>query len=186
MARLRYLDEESVELLISVASDLFPDTPAFIVREPEGRHLLESALAVPRLPYHRTLPHKAAALQYHLNLNHPFFDGNKRFAVAAMEAFIALNGAALLASDEKLVELGLAIARHEIDRVELSGIVQRRTVRLHWPEHKIDAWIHQLYEEDPSDMSTLAQALSAGASPAFHRIYSALKRQIDHHPRFSQ
>jgi len=35
---------------------------------------------------------KAAALAYSLALNHPFVDGNKRVAHAAMEVFLALNG----------------------------------------------------------------------------------------------
>lgn len=50
---------------------------------------LESALAQPRATFagsdlHPTIPAKAAALGYSLTLNHPFVDGNKRVAHAAM------------------------------------------------------------------------------------------------------
>lgn len=52
---------------------------------------LESALAQPRASFggadlHASLPAKAAALGFSLTLNHPFLDGNKRTAHAAMEA----------------------------------------------------------------------------------------------------
>jgi len=58
---------------------------------------LESALAQPRASFggvdlHLTLAAKASALGYSLALNHPFLDGNKRVAHAAMEVFLILNG----------------------------------------------------------------------------------------------
>src|SRR6185436_514345 len=58
---------------------------------------LESALAQPRVTFdgadlHPTVIHKAAALGFSLALNHPFVDGNKRLAHAAMEVFLLLNG----------------------------------------------------------------------------------------------
>ena len=102
MANLYYLDSSDTELLIEVAGGLFPGTPAFHLGL-QGQARLESALAVPWQPNYRTLPQKAAALQYHLSENHPFIDGNKRFAVAAMVFFLELNQALLLATDERLV-----------------------------------------------------------------------------------
>jgi len=58
---------------------------------------LESALAQPRATFggielHPTAVQKAAALGFSLTLNHPFVDGNKRVAHAAMEVFLVLNG----------------------------------------------------------------------------------------------
>ena len=58
---------------------------------------LESALAQPRATFggtdlHATLPEKAAALGFSLAFNHPFVDGNKRVAHAAMEVFVLMNG----------------------------------------------------------------------------------------------
>ena len=71
-------------------------------------------------PNYPTLPLKAAALQYHLSMNHPFIDGNKRFALAAMEVFLVLNGAFMLTTDEKLVEVSLKVASHEWEKQELA------------------------------------------------------------------
>ena len=53
--------------------------------------MLESALAQPRATFggtdlHPTLVSKAAALGISLAMNHPFVDGNKRIAHAAMES----------------------------------------------------------------------------------------------------
>jgi death on curing protein len=41
---------------------------------------------------HATIVQTAAALGFSLALNHPFVDGNKRVAHAAMEVFLFLNG----------------------------------------------------------------------------------------------
>ena len=63
---------------------------------------LESALTQPRATFdgedlHPTIVQKAAALAFSLTLNHPFVDGNKRVAHAAMEVSLALNGLELWA-----------------------------------------------------------------------------------------
>ena len=63
---------------------------------------LESALAQPRMTFdgedlYRTLIEKASALGFSLIQNHPFVDGNKRTAHAAMETFLILNGSEISA-----------------------------------------------------------------------------------------
>jgi len=68
-----------------------------VVWEPGGRNLLESALAQPRQTLfgndaYPSLIDKAAALLRSLMLNHPFVEGNKRFAVAATDQFLGMNG----------------------------------------------------------------------------------------------
>jgi death on curing protein len=59
---------------------------------------LESAAAQPRASFggsdlHPTLIEKAGALGFALAQGHPFVDGNKRVAHAAMATFLLLNGA---------------------------------------------------------------------------------------------
>ncbi|MCC5608366.1 type II toxin-antitoxin system death-on-curing family toxin [Nostoc sp. CHAB 5834] len=59
--------------------------------------LLDSALAQPQATFggellHPTIHEQAAAYLYHLAMNHPFIDGNKRTAFAVMDTFITLNG----------------------------------------------------------------------------------------------
>jgi death-on-curing protein len=66
---------------------------------------LESALSQPKASAggadaYPSLVEKAAALCYSLCSNHPFIDGNKRVAHAAMEVFLVLNGREIRASVE--------------------------------------------------------------------------------------
>jgi death-on-curing protein len=57
------------------------------------RALLESAVAMPSQQFsgqylHEDIPAMAAAYAFHISGNHPFVDGNKRAAIAAMIAFL--------------------------------------------------------------------------------------------------
>jgi len=54
--------------------------------------VLESALYRPQSGYYKDLISQAAALFESLAVNHPFVDGNKRVAFAAMDVFLRLNG----------------------------------------------------------------------------------------------
>jgi death-on-curing protein len=60
--------------------------------------LLESALFRPQTGYYADLLEEAAALWESLSQNHPFIDGNKRTAFAAMYTFLYINGLRLTAS----------------------------------------------------------------------------------------
>jgi death on curing protein len=67
--------------------------------------LLESALAQPQATFggeflHATIYEQAAAYLYHLAMNHPFIDGNKRTAFAVMDTFLRLNGYQLSLTNE--------------------------------------------------------------------------------------
>ena len=86
--------------------------------------MLESALAQPRAMFggtdlHPTLVQKAAALGFSLTLNHPFVDGNKRVAHAAMEVFLLLNGIDLNAPIDEQERLMLDLADGRITREQL-------------------------------------------------------------------
>jgi death-on-curing protein len=85
---------------------------------------LESALAQPRATFelsdlYPTLVEKIAALGFSLVRNHPFVDGNKRTAHAAMEVYLLLNGSEIEAevADQEALMIGLAEGR--IPREEL-------------------------------------------------------------------
>lgn len=65
--------------------------------ETANRARLEGALAAPRAQFSDFEPYpgleeKAAVLLYHLVKNHPFPNGNKRFATAAYLVFLGYNG----------------------------------------------------------------------------------------------
>lgn len=59
------------------------------VRDPGA---LESALFRPQTGYYRDIVEEAAALMESLAINHPFVDGNKRIAFAAVDVFLRING----------------------------------------------------------------------------------------------
>jgi death-on-curing protein len=93
---------------------------------------LESAVAQPRatfdgLDLHTTVTAKAAALAYSLALNHPFVDGNKRVAHAAMEVFLALNGLDLRADVDEQETLFLDLAGGRSSRPDLERWLDRCT-----------------------------------------------------------
>jgi death-on-curing protein len=52
----------------------------------------------PQTGYYADVIEEAAALWESLSQGHPFVDGNKRTALAAMHVFLAINGIALNAS----------------------------------------------------------------------------------------
>lgn len=93
---------------------------------------LESALAQPRATFdgvdlHASVPAKAAALAYSLALNHPFIDGNKRVAHAAMEVFLNLNGLELAADVDEQEALFLAVAAGDSSRQQLQTWLESHT-----------------------------------------------------------
>lgn len=97
------------------------------VREVSG---LESALAQPRATFggvdlHPTLAAKASALGYSLALNHPFLDGNKRVAHAAMEVFFILNGFEIIADTDEQERLMLDVAAGQLDRQRLEAWLEQ-------------------------------------------------------------
>ncbi len=62
--------------------------------------LLEAALYRPQTGYYADIAEEAAALWESLAQNHPFIDGNKRTAFAAMYTFLAINGVRLTADGD--------------------------------------------------------------------------------------
>lgn len=53
---------------------------------------LESAVFRPQTGYYADIVAEAAALMESLVTNHPFVDGNKRIAFAAVDVFLRING----------------------------------------------------------------------------------------------
>jgi death-on-curing protein len=59
---------------------------------------------------------KAAVLAVSLTQNHPFVDGNKRVAHAAMEVFLVLNGQEMEASVDEQERLMMELAAGNLGR----------------------------------------------------------------------
>ncbi|WP_394769270.1 type II toxin-antitoxin system death-on-curing family toxin [Lacisediminihabitans sp.] len=84
--------------------------------------LLESALARPRASAlgtdaYETLAEKAAALTHSLARNHGLIDGNKRLTLAALIAFLGMNGTRLTWSNDEAYEFIVDVASGRIDEV---------------------------------------------------------------------
>jgi death-on-curing protein len=85
---------------------------------------LESALAQPKASFegqdlHQTLVEKAAAMCFSLVQNHPFVDGNKRTAHAAMETFLVLNGNEIEASVDEQERVMIEFSAGRVQRAQL-------------------------------------------------------------------
>lgn len=80
--------------------------------------LFESALSRPRNLAQYGSPdlcELAASYGFGLARNHPFIDGNKRTAFVAVELFLVMNGADLVADDASCVLTMLAVAAGSMD-----------------------------------------------------------------------
>lgn len=88
----RFLRVEEILILHSIAIEDQGGNASI-----RDRGLLESALAARGQQFsgqylHEDIPAMAAAYAFHISGNHPFLDGNKRAATAAMIAFLSDNG----------------------------------------------------------------------------------------------
>lgn len=85
---------------------------------------LESAVAQPRASFggsdlHPTLIEKTGALGFALAQGHPFVDGNKRVAHAAMATLLILNNAEIAATVDEQEHLMLNLASGRLSRSDL-------------------------------------------------------------------
>jgi death-on-curing protein len=87
---------------------------------------LESALAQPKATFdavdlYPATTDKAAALAFSLTMNHPFVDGNKRIAHAAMAVFLYMNGLAIEATVDEQERVMLDLAAGQMTREALTA-----------------------------------------------------------------
>lgn len=97
--------------------------------------LLDSALAQPEAtfagePLHPDPHDQAAAYLFHLAANHPFVDGNKRVAFAAMDTSLRLNGYRLTLADDEAYELTMRVAEGKVAKDEIASILREKTASL--------------------------------------------------------
>jgi death-on-curing protein len=95
---------------------------------------LGSAAAQPRVSFggsdlHPTLIEKAGALGFALAQGHPFVDGNKRVAHAAMATFLLLNGADIDATVDEEERVMLDLAAGRVSRTELVEWLREHVTR---------------------------------------------------------
>ena len=84
--------------------------------------LLESAIARPQTSVfgddaYPTLEQKAAAMLQSITRNHALIDGNKRLGLAAVLAFLGLNGRRLTLTNDEAYDLVIRVATGELDDI---------------------------------------------------------------------
>ena len=67
----------------------------------------------------------AAAHAYHLCLNHPFVDGNKRTALAAALVFLELNGITILDPRGRLKNAMIRIASGKMSKADFTVLLRK-------------------------------------------------------------
>jgi death-on-curing protein len=77
---------------------------------------------------HSTIHEQAAAYLYHLAMNHPFIDGNKRTAFAVMDTFLRLNGYSLNLTNEQAYNLVMQVAQGRMSKAELTTALEQFVV----------------------------------------------------------
>ena len=92
--------------------------------------LLQSALGMPRASFdghflHPSVPEMAAAYLFHLVMNHPFIDGNKRIGLAASIAFLGMNALWLEANEDELTTFVLRVAKGELQKADVAVFLRQ-------------------------------------------------------------
>ncbi|HTC21756.1 MAG TPA: type II toxin-antitoxin system death-on-curing family toxin [bacterium] len=111
------------------------------IREFGGSHgvrdigLLQSATAMPQAQFgaqylHGDLFEMAAAYLYHVALNHPFVDGNKRVAAMAADIFLLMNGILLTANESELTEITLEVAQRKVEKPEIASFFRKHSKKM--------------------------------------------------------
>lgn len=98
------------------------------------RNLLESALAQPKTTVggkyaHTTLFAKSAAYGFHICMNHPFVDGNKRAAFALMDVFLQKNGWEIVANEEEAYSMMMSLASGKFNKARLASWLKGHSSR---------------------------------------------------------
>jgi death-on-curing protein len=120
-----YLSFEDLILMHEVLIQRFGGSPG--IRNTDA---LEAALNRPQCGYYPDLIGQASALFESLAVNHPFIDGNKRIAFAAMDTFLRINGMQLNINSRDAYTKILDM----FDRQELE-------------HHVIDAWLRSICQK---------------------------------------
>lgn len=89
--------------------------------------LLQSAIAMPQTSFAGEWPHRdryemAAAYGFHVCRNHPFFDGNKRTALACVLVFLELNGISIHDPEGRLYPTMIDVASGAMDKLGLAQV----------------------------------------------------------------
>ncbi len=96
--------------------------------------LLQSAVGMPEASFngaylHATLHEIASAYFYHLVMNHPFVDGNKRIGALAADVFLDINGINLVVGEAEFERLTLDTAKGKVDKSQIAVFFKKHSKR---------------------------------------------------------
>ena len=88
--------------------------------------MLESAVAMPQAGFgeaylHEDIFEMAAAYLFHIVMNHPFIDGNKRTGTHAALVFLADNGYAVTLSQDEKYDLVIGVCEGTVTKKALAS-----------------------------------------------------------------
>ena len=94
--------------------------------------LLQSALGTVEATFggarlHGSLFEMAAAYLFHISLNHPFIDGNKRTALACALAFLRLNGKKIKAPPDDLYDLVMGVVEKKVSKSAVAVFFEKHS-----------------------------------------------------------
>lgn len=92
--------------------------------------LLKSAVGMPSVTYngvflHTDIYEMAAAYLFHIAMNHPFIDDNKRVGAVAALIFLTLNGYEFTAPEDDFAIMVLDVASGKIDKSDVTVFIRR-------------------------------------------------------------
>lgn len=95
--------------------------------------LLLSAAAMPQAGFGDQYAHEdvfamAAAYLFHIVMNHPFIDGNKRVGAVAARVFLILNGVDLDMAPEAIYDLVIATAEGRATKAEIASAFREHAI----------------------------------------------------------
>ncbi|TWU39348.1 type II toxin-antitoxin system death-on-curing family toxin [Novipirellula artificiosorum] len=128
-----------IDGILLLAVDDILESHAFQIRAYGGDDglrdagLLESAIAQPQASFGGDFLHvfpfeMAAAYLFHLVMNHPFVDGNKRVGLEAALIFLEINEVAIEATDEELVQLVLDTTSSKVTKQDIANFFESHHV----------------------------------------------------------
>ena len=97
--------------------------------------MLESAVAMPEAGlgdayFHEDLFEMAAAYLFHIVMNHPFIDGNKRAGFVAAVAFLDVNGLELVMGQDAAYDLVIGVCEGTVTKKQLAAAFRKHSVPL--------------------------------------------------------
>jgi death-on-curing protein len=130
MKKIQFLRLEDVLFLHKIQIEKFGGSHGV-----RSMPLLQSALGMPEATFsgiylHATLHEMAAAYFYHLVMNHPFVDGNKRIGALSADVFLDINGLNLAVDEADFEQLTLDTAQGKMDKSQIAVFFKKHSKRV--------------------------------------------------------